>query len=65
MKKLFLTALFAVSGFAFAHCGTCGVGDEKKKACDQSECASDDHHTSEKDDSAQTEDSQVETESSQ
>jgi len=47
MKKLFLIALFTVSGAAFAHCGTCGVGDSTKK-CDKADgqCSSDAHHDS-------------------
>ena len=47
MKTLFLITLFAVSSFAFAHCGTCGVGEAKKcEKADGSQCSSDDHHDS-------------------
>jgi len=47
MKKLFLIALFAVSNFVFAHCGTCGVGEAKKcEKADGSQCSSKDAHDS-------------------
>ena len=47
MKKLFLTALFTVSGFAFAHCGSCGT-EEKSKSCGavDSQCSSENHDQS-------------------
>ncbi len=68
MKKLCLILVFAVSGFAFAHCGTCGVG-EKSKSCknaDGTQCSSSDahHEDAQQDDtdSNTAEDAQAETE---
>ena len=43
MKKLCFIVLFTVSHLAFAHCGTCGVGEKKTVDCSEgsgSECAS-------------------------
>ena len=69
MKKLFLIALFAVSSFAFAHCGTCGVGETKKcEKADGTQCSSDAHDTTHAKDedansnTAQPEESQAEIE---
>lgn len=71
MKKLFLIALFAVSSFAFAHCGKCGVGEAKKcENADGSQCSSKDAHDSthehgkDADSNAEQTDSQAETEES-
>lgn len=64
MKKLFLIALFAVSGFAFAHCGNCGVGETKKcDKADGSKCSSEDsHHHDSIENSNESEEPQAETE---
>ncbi|MDE0151710.1 MAG: hypothetical protein OXK80_04340 [Bdellovibrionales bacterium] len=64
MKKLFLIALFAVSGFAFAHCGKCGAGETKKcDKADGSQCSSkDSHHHDSTENSNEAEESKADAE---